>query len=188
MHPLLRMTAACAALLVLSFGGSACAQDESPVRISFDRESKRMDIVTGKTLPDYTMAQRGSFQFFNGRLDKPENGFWYFFDGRRFQRIERTAFIRKLKYIGTWVIAGTSRWGDEDDQSAGAVPTAHPKTNCEINHHAVSFIPLNTVTNQPEPRVHVLLEDLELIQWKPYNHWLATDSQEALEAKKGTIY
>ena len=188
MHPLLRKPAAVAAVLVLAFGGSACAQDESPVRISFDRESTRTDIVTGRKLPDYTMAQRGSIQFFNGRLDSPVNGFWYFFDGRRFQQVSRTVFIRKLKFIGTWVIAGTRRWGDEGDTAEGPVPTTHPKTNCEIGHHTVSFIPLNPVTNVPEARVHVLLEDLELIQWKPYDHWLVTDSQEVLESKQGTVY
>ena len=105
MHPLLRKTAAVTAFLVLSFGASVSAQDESPVRISFDRESTQTDIVTGRKLPDYTMAQRGSIQFFNGRLDSPVNGFWYFFDGRRFQQVSRTVFIRKLKFIGTWVIA-----------------------------------------------------------------------------------
>ena len=188
MHPLLRNTAAVAALFVLGLAGNACAQDESPVRISFDRESARTDIVTGRNLPDYTMAQRGSVQFFNGRLDSPERGFWYFFDGRRFQQVDRTLFIRKLKYIGTWVIAGTRRWGDDENAADRPVPTIHPKTNCEIGHHAVSFIPLNPATNVPEPRVHVLLTDLELMQWKPYDHWLVTDSQEVLESKQGTVY
>jgi hypothetical protein len=180
--------AAAIAVLVLA-GGEVCpAQDTSPVRISFDRASKRVDLVSGRTLPNYTRAQRGSFQFFQGRLDTPENGFWYFFDGRRFQAIDRTLFIRKLKYTETWVIAGTSRWGEADQTGTSAVPTAHPNTNCEILHHAVSFIPLNPSTGQPEPRVHVLLNDLELIQWHPYNNWLINDSQETLESKRGVVY
>jgi hypothetical protein len=175
-------------LLLLLFGWSAYPQEASPVRLSFDRHSKRMDIVTGKQAPNYTLAQRGSIQFYYGRLDTPENGFWYFFDGRRFQPIERTLFIRKVKATGTWVIAGTSRWGEADQTKNATVPTAHPNTNCEIEHHAVSFIPLNPATKKPEPRVHVLLEDLELIQWHPYNHWLINDTQEQIEAKAGVVY
>ncbi len=175
------------AFLVPVFG-TATAQDDSTVRISFERESKRIDIVTGKTLPNYTKAQRSSLQFFNGRLDKPENGFWYYFDGRRFQSADRTFFIRKLKYIGTWVIAGSGRWGEADQTKSAIVPTAHPNTNCEIEHHAVSFIPLNPATGKADPRVYVLLEDLELIQWRPYNHWLVTMPQKELESLKGIVY
>ncbi len=187
MHTGLPVTAVLIPILTLALAGSAFSQ-EAPVRISFDRDSKRMDFVTGQKLPDYTQAQRGSIQFFYGRLDKPEDGFWYFFDGRRFQSIERTAFIRKVKSVGTWVIAGTSRWGETDRNDDATVPTAHPNTNCEIEHHAVSFIPLNPATHQPEQRVYVLLEDIELMQWKPYDHWLVNDSQETIESKKGIVY
>ncbi|MFC1528881.1 hypothetical protein ACFL5B_03130, partial [Candidatus Latescibacterota bacterium] len=86
-------------------------------------------------LPNYTQAVRGSFQFFLGRLDSPEKGFWYFFDGRRFRDIDRLAFIRKMPSVGCWIIATASR--------NGTTPNEHPKENCEIIHHAVSFIPLN---------------------------------------------
>ena len=175
-------------ILVLAFGGSTFSQDESPVRISFDKDSERIDIVTGSKLPDYTQAQRSSIQFFYGRLDTPEDGFWYYFDGRRFQSIKRTLFIRKLKYIGAWVIVGTSRWGESNQMESDTVPTAHPKMNCEIQHHAASFIPLNPTTNEPDNRVYVLLEDLELIQWKPYNHWIVNESQEEIESKQGIVY
>ena len=51
---------------------NAFAQNESPVRIEFDKSSKRIDMVTDRELPDYKYARRGSFQFFRGRLDKPE--------------------------------------------------------------------------------------------------------------------
>jgi hypothetical protein len=176
---------------VLAFVGNAAAQtqrNDSPVRISFDRASKRLDIVTGKTLPDYTQAQRGSVQFFQGRLDKPENGFWYFFDGRRFQPVDRTLFIRKLKATGTWLIGGSSRWGEPDQTKNPVVPTTHPNVNCVIQHHAVSFIPLNPSTGKPGPRVYVLLEDMELMQWYPYNNWLVTESQDRVESKQGVVF
>jgi hypothetical protein len=175
-------------ILILSLLGSSFSQDKSPVRISFDKESKRIDIVTNNKLPSYTLVQHGSVEFFQGRLDTPENGFWYFFDGRRFQPIERTLFIRKLKSTGTWVIEGTSRWGESDQTKYSTVPTAHPKTNCVIEHHAISFIPLNPTTKKPEPRVYVMLDDLELIQWHPYNNWLVNESQDEIESKKGVVY
>jgi len=175
------------AALALALTGNARAADNAPVRISFDRRSARMDIVTGRILPNYTQAERGSIRFYNGRLDTPEEGFWYYFDGRRFQNIERTLFMRKLTYTGTWVIAGTRRWGDAG-QNDSTVPTAHPNTNCEIFHHAVSFVPINPRTGKPDDRVYVLVEDLELIQWKPYKHWLVTDSQEEIEEKHGRVY
>ncbi len=184
---LFRSLVALAALFPV-FGGNSRAQDASPVRISFDRDSKRVDIVTGRNLPNYLLAERGSVQFFYGRLDSPENGFWYYFDGRRFQDIERTLFIRKLNSTDTWLIAGTSRWGEPDQTKSATVPIAHPNINCEIMHHAVSFIPLHPATGKPETRVHVLLEDLELIQWLPYDHWLVNDSQEDIRSKKGYVY
>ncbi|MBN1290703.1 MAG: hypothetical protein JXB48_02605 [Candidatus Latescibacteria bacterium] len=168
-----------AAVFYLAVCISAFAQDDAPVRISFDRNSERIDIKTGKKLPDYTQAQRGSIQFYRGRLDTPENGFCYFFDGRRFQDIDHLLFIRKLPSIGCWAIATK---GSNDEYSSG-----HPKQNCEIEHHAVSFIPLDK-NGKPQPKVYVLLEDLELLQLAPYDHWLANDTQEQLEAKKGVIY
>ena len=155
------------------------AESEPPVRIAFDKNSERIDIVTSNKLPDYTQVQRGSIQFFLGRLDTPQKGFWYFFDGRRFIDIEDLAFIRKMPSIGCWIIASDSRGGE--------TPSGHPKENCEIIHHAVSFIPLND-KGKPEQRVYVLLEDLDKIQWREYDHWLATDTQDQLEAKKGVVY
>ena len=175
-------------ILILACWVSSLAQNTSPVRISFDRDSKRIDIVTGKQLPNYTQAQRGSIQFFNGRLDTPENGFWYFFDGRRFQTVARTVLIRKLKHTGTWIIVGTSRYGEPDQTKNTEVPTAHPNINLVIYHNAVSFIPLNPATKEPEPRVYVLLDDMELIQWYPYNNWLVNESQEEIESKEGIVY
>ena len=167
------------AILFMAVSFCSFAQNDKPVRIVFDMNSQRIDIVTGKQLPNYTQAQRGSFQFFNGRLDKPDNFFWYYFDGRRVQNIDNLAFIRNIKSIGCWIIANK---GKENQ------PDAHPNINREIEHYAVSFIPLNTDTGKPEPRIYVMLEDIHMIQWAPYNHWLATVSQKELEDMAGIIY
>ena len=84
--------------------GDSFAQTGDPVRIAIDRDSERLDIVNGNKLPDYTLAQRGSIQFFFGRLDSPDNFFWYFFDGRRRAYIENMVAMRKMQPRGVWII------------------------------------------------------------------------------------
>ncbi len=181
-------------VLITTICMNAFAQkDISPVRIVFDKNAQRIDIMTGKQIPNYTQVQRGSIQFFLGRLDTPENGFWYYFDGRRFQGIDNMAFMRKMPTIGCWIIATDGGSGSQTQtdttrvKTPPTVPTRHPQQNCEIWHHVISFIPLDK-NGQPQPKVYVKLEDLHLIQWRPYDHWLATETQDQVEAKKGTIY
>ena len=66
-----------ATVLILFICFHSLAKNEPPVRIAFDNDSERTDIVTGRKLPNYTQAQRGSFQFYLGRLDTPLKGIWY---------------------------------------------------------------------------------------------------------------
>lgn len=178
----LRTIAAFALLIAVCLG--VYAENDKPVRIVFDKNAKRTDIVTGKTLPDYTQAERGSFQFFFGRLDKPERGFWYFFDGRRFQSIDRVALMRHMQPQGLWAILGGGGWQGNEPQ----VVRTNPVSICEIQHHVVSFIPLDLKTGKPDKRVYVLLDDLHLIEWYPVDHWIGTATQEEYEALKGVMY
>ena len=173
-----------ATVLILFICFNSLAKSESPVRIQFDENSKRIDIVTGKKLQKYTLAQRGSFQFFFGRLDTPEKGFWYFFDGRGFQNIENLALIRKMPPLGGWAIIGGGGWRRTKDSKI----QTNPMNICEIGHHAVSFIPLNPATKKPDQRVHLLLDDIYMIQWKDVDHWVATKSQKDFDSEKGTTY
>ena len=173
-----------AAALIMAACMNSYGQDESPVRIVFDKNSERIDIVTGKKLPDYTQAQRGSIQFFFGRLDKPEDGFWYFFDGRSFQDIKSLALIRKMPALGAWAIIGGRGWRGAEE----AKVRINPMTIREIEHHGVSFIPLNPATKKPDSRVYVLLDDLYLIQWKEVDHWVATKSQAEFDSQQGILY
>ena len=178
-----KLTVTAAALLMfLSF--HSFAETDPPVRIQFDEQSKRIDCVSGKKLPDYTLAQRGSFQFFFGRFDTPEKGFWYMFDGRGFQEIENLALIRKMPAIGAWAIIGGGGWRRSKDSTIRTTPM----NICEIMHHAVSFIPLNTATKKPEQRVYLLLDDMYMIQWKEVDHWVATKSQKEFDSDKGAVY
>lgn len=160
------------------------AQSESPVGIEFDKDSERIDIKTGSKLPDYKEAKRGSIQFFFGRLDTPEKGFYYFFDGRGFQDIKSLALIRKMPRLGAWAIVGSRGWRGVENPTV----RTNPLTVCEIGHHAVSFIPINPVTEKPDRRVHVLLDDLSGIQWREIDHWVATMDQKEFDDAQGTFY
>jgi len=130
------------------------AQDKTPVRIEFDEDSKRIDIITGRELPEYTHAQAGSFQFFLGRLDEPDNFINYFHDGLRRVYIKELALMRKeQERFAIWALVWKNGRG------------LHPTYGPRIHHLAVSFIPLAPSTQKPERRVYLLLNDLKLIEW-----------------------
>jgi hypothetical protein len=126
------------------------AQNTSPVRIEFDPDSKRIEIKTGKELPEYTHAQRGSIRFYLGRLDTPNDFVNYYHDGIN------KAYIKDLKSM-------------EKVQEKFAIWRLRYKSGRKntprIHHLAVSFIPLSPATKKPEKRVFLLLNDLKLIEW-----------------------
>ena len=163
-----------AVVLVTAVCITILAQDQSPVRIVFDKNSQRIDLMTGKQIPDYTQAQRGSIQFYFGRLDTPETP-------------RSMAFMRKAPSLGHWLVGYSGRGGKNQSQSPADVPSEYPRSIYEIPYHAVSFIPLDK-SGHPQSKIYVLIEDLELIQWSPYNHWTATDTQEQFEAKAGIVF
>ena len=174
--------------LVTAICMNVLAQDQSPVRIVFDTDAKRIDLMTGKQIPNYTQAKRGSIQFYLGRLDTPVNGFWYSFDGRRFQNVDDLVFMRKMPSIGGWAVQSTRGRGRQgQDQTSNTIPSTHPWQNVEVQHNVISFIPLDS-NGRPQPKVYVLLNDLELIQRAPYDHWIVNDTQEQIRAKKGVVY
>ncbi|MCE5251459.1 hypothetical protein LLG96_14695 [bacterium] len=141
---------ACAALLVLIFCAAAFAQDKSPVRIAFDRNSKRIDLITERELPDYTLAERGSIRFFLGRLDQPDDFVNFTHDGVRKANISDLGMMEKVQaQFAIWRLRYKSG----------------SKNTPRIQHLAVSFVPLSVSTKEPERRVYVLLNDLELIDW-----------------------
>lgn len=165
---------------------NAFAQDQSPVRILFDTDSKRLDLMTGNQIPNYTQAQRGSIQFYLGRLDTPMDGFWY--GGRRsFQNVNNLAYIRKMPTILGWIIQTAGGDRQDQGQTSTTIPSTHSTYNVRVWHNAISFIPLDS-NGHPQPKVYVELNDLELIQWTPYNHWMVNDTQEQIRAKSGVVY
>jgi len=175
-----------ATVLIMAVCMNSFAQDTSPVRIVFDKNSERIDLMNGKQLPNYTRAQRGSIQFYLGRLDTPEDGFRYFLDGLRFKDVNNLIYMRKMPSLGCWLIT-PGLWSGPTQSASGSIPTDHNRENVEICHNAVSFIPLDS-NGRPQPKVYVLLNDLELIQWAPYNHWMVNDTQEQIRAKAGVVY
>jgi len=133
---------------------SAAIADEPPVAIEFERDSKRTDIITGNTLPEYTLAQRGSFQFFSGRLDTPEDFIRYFHDGPRTGRIETIDRMEKFNSrMSQWRVRFNTR-------------SPSPQYIPRVFSLAVSFVPLYPETKKPERRVYILLDELHKIVWK----------------------
>lgn len=126
------------------------AQDKLPVRIEFDQKSKRIDLITEKELPEYRFAQRGSIQFFLGRLDTPVDFVTFFHDGIRTAGIQSLSSMEKIQEkFAIWRL----------------IYNSGSKNTPRIHDLAVSFIPLSLTTNKPERRVYLLLNDLRLIDW-----------------------
>lgn len=145
-------------VLIMVICINSFAQSKSPVRIEFDEDSNRIDLTTGRELPNYKHAQRGSLQFFLGRLDKPDDFIYYFHDGLRSVTIENMALMKKMQpQFAIWALVMKSGQG-----FSGLHPAYMPR----VHHLAVSFIPLND-SGETERRVYILLDDLKLIEWIP---------------------
>ena len=145
-----RKTAVIVLLFLVVMLRSSAAQDTSPVKIAFDDNSTRIDLITGKELPDYTLAKRGSVQFFWDRLDKPDNFVSYTHDGIRKAYIKDLRMIEKVQgRFAVWRLRYHS--GN--------------KNTPRIQHLAVSFIPLSKETNETQRRVYVLMNDMKLFDW-----------------------
>ena len=144
-----------ALLLLLAgvFASSAPAQNSGGVGVVFDPQSPRLDLRTGKQVPAYTKAQTGSFQFFLGRLDKPDDFVYYFFDALRSVKIDDLARMEKDQaQFAIWNLVWKNGEG------------LHPPVGTRIQHLAVSFVPL-TSDGKPGERVYLLLNDLKKIEW-----------------------
>lgn len=143
-------------MVLLAFFAVTCAvsiaqDDDGPVKITFDGKSERIDLVTGKKLPNYTLAQRGSIRFYLDRLDSPDDFFNFFHDGINKGRIGNYFYMEKVQpQFDVWRIVALSGF----------------KNTPRIHHKAVSFIPLSPETNEPERKVYVRLDDLKKIEWK----------------------
>jgi hypothetical protein len=138
------------AVLIIITGTNAFAQDTLPVNIAFDKNSKRIDLITKKELPNYTKAQRGSIQFFLYRLDEPNDFFNYFHDGVQRATIKSLMRMEKVQpEFAVWRLRYKSG----------------SKNTPRIHHQAISFIPISPTTGKAENRVYLMLNDLELIDW-----------------------
>ena len=156
MQNILLKIAGIATVLIMVVCINSFAQSESPVRIEFDENSNRIDLITGKELSDYKHAQRGTLQFFLGRLDKPDDFIYYFHDGLNRVDIENMALMKKMQpQFAIWALVMKSGQGFQG---------LHPPYMPRVHHLAVSFIPLND-KGETERRVYLLLDDLRLIEW-----------------------
>ena len=154
---IVKITGIAAVLLMITIINSF-AQDKSPVHIEFDEDSKRIDIITGRELPEYTYVQAESFQFFMGRLYEPDNFINYFHDGLIRVYIKELELMRKEQELfAIWALVWKNGRG------------LHPTYGPRIHHLAVSFIPLAPSTQKPQRKVYLLLNDLKLIEWEQIN-------------------
>jgi hypothetical protein len=144
------------ALLLLLFGAFAAttpAQTPGVIGIAFDPHSPRLDLRTGKPVPEYTQAQPGSVQFFLGRLDKPDDFIYYLFDALRSVKADDLARMEKDQaQFAIWNLVWKNGEG------------LHPPFGTRIQHLAVSFVPL-IPDGKPAERVYLLLSDLKKIEW-----------------------
>ena len=148
---IIRITGIVIILLIITCLYSS-AQNSTPVKIEFETNSKRIDLATDRELPDYKFAHRGSFQFFLGRLDEPEDVIHYFHDGARTVPFKNLRSMEKFqKSHAMWRL----RYSTGRSDSPQYIPRIHTL--------AVSFIPLKTSTGETERRVYVLLDDLKLV-------------------------
>ncbi len=180
MHKNLLKIAGVAAVLTLIVCTDSFTQDtnSSPVRIVFDKNSQRIDIATGKQLPDYTQAKRGSFRFYEGRLDSQTDRIDYMFSTMISSNVKDIVLMRKMHPQNVWALSG----------SGNILRLKIIIVADIVKEYSVSFIPLNPTTPTPDRRVYVLLKDLYLIQWADIDHWAATKSQAEYESEKGTLY
>ena len=176
-NKLLKIAGITGVLIIVVYVNSY-VQDQTPVRIKFDSNSERIDIATGKQLPDYTQAQRGSFRFYEGRLDSPTDHINYMFSTMISSNIKDIVIMRKLHAQDVWGLSGSGNILGLKDIIVADI----------VKEYSVSFIPLNPTSKKPEPRVYVLFEDLYLIQWADVDHWAATKSQAEYESEEGIVH
>ncbi len=120
------------------------------VRIEFDAGAKRLDILTGKTVPDVTNVERGSVRFHLSRLDTPDEFFNFYHDGLRRANISDLESMEKAQpRFAIWRLRFRSG----------------SKNTPRVQHQAISFTPLG-VDGKPGERVYMRLDDLRLIDWK----------------------
>ena len=164
--------------LLVSMNSFAQDTNTSPVRIVFDNNSERIDIATGKQLTNYTQAQRGSFQFYDKRLDSLTDHINYMFSTMISSNVKDIVLMRKMHQQNVWALSG----------SGNILGLKIIIVADIVKEYSVSFIPLNPTTQKPDRRVYVLLQDLYLIQWADVDHWAATKSQAEYESEKGTLH
>ena len=166
--------------IVKAINMNVSEKQSTPVRIVFDRNSQRIDILTGRQVPNHNQAISGSIRFFEGRLDKQVENINYMFASMVSVNINNLILMRKLSHPNIWALVS---------KNGGTIEGLDPVMSADVvKIYAVSFIPLNPSTKHPEARLHVLLEDMYLIQWEELNHWLAIKSQTEYEAEQGTRY
>jgi len=142
------------AVLIMLVPLNSFAQNEPPVGIEIDSKSERIDLITGKQIPDYKQAVRGSVQMFLERLDTPEDAVRYIRGGIMVPKLNDLRSLTKYQpRLDFWYI----------NFKSGAIHSG------PVIQKAISFVPLSLTKNEPAERVYLLLNDMQAIIWDTEN-------------------
>ena len=140
-----------AACLMVSSCLLSFAQDVTPVSITFDESSERIDLKTGKQIPEYKYAAPGSVEMYLGRLDTPEKAVKYIRGGIMAHEFTTLNSMEKFQpKLDFWYFHFKN----------GRVQSG------PVIQKAVSFIPLSLTDNTPQDRVYLLMYDIQAIVWE----------------------
>ncbi|MHB9030392.1 MAG: hypothetical protein ACYC9O_16625 [Candidatus Latescibacterota bacterium] len=142
-------------LLAGSLAASGFAQGEQGIKVTIDREARRLDLKTGKTVPEHRLARPGSIRFHLGRLDRQDDFIYYLFDNLRTARITDLAHMEKDQpEHAIWNLVWKNGQG------------LHPQIGVRIQHLAASYEPILS-DGKPGGRIYLPLTDLKRIEWEP---------------------
>lgn len=142
------------AALVLSVSASFVTGEDPPVKITFDSDSPRIDMMRGTKLPANVLAAPGSVRFHLLRLTEGDEFVYYMFDSLRKVQIGDLAYMEKDQgKFAIWNLVWKNGEG------------LHPKVGPRIHHLVVSFVPIDQAGGKQREQVYFRLLDLARIEW-----------------------
>lgn len=125
----------------------AFADEGTPVKIEYDENSERVDFVSGKQVPEYEYAERGSIRFYLWDIHDPQDHFTYLHDGVRTVPVENmVSMVKVQEQFSVWIIS----------MKSGS------RNSPRLRELAVSFIPID----KPGERVYLKMSDMKQIVWE----------------------
>ena len=141
-------------IVLALFTSVAATAADTPVKITFDPSSPRIDMVRGTKLPADALAEPGSVRFHLLRLAEGDEFVYYMFDSLHRVPISDLASMEKDQgEFAIWNLVWKSGEG------------LHPPMGPRIHHLVASFVPLDPAGGKEGERVYYKLLDLKRIEW-----------------------